>query len=345
MHESLVMEFRELGKSGLKISAVGLGTWQWGAREWGWGRQYGRREVMAAFQKALELGINFIDTAEIYGVGKSERIVGEAIQGHRENVVIATKVWPWNLSRGRIIRAADKSKQRLGVDVIDLYQIHWPNPIFPIRNTMKTMKRLVELGKVRCVGISNFNLKKTQAAQEALAPLDLASNQVKYNLLDREIENELLPYTRSANVTIIAYSPLEHSLLTRRYAAEGNPTSLVQAANPRFSSRNRRRLEHLQATISSIANAHGKTPAQTALNWLIAKPNVVAIPGTKRPEHVVDSAGAAGWRLTESETEALESAALGVVFDRFSGIPNLLRGLVSEVIPTKYAAAHRRFGS
>jgi aryl-alcohol dehydrogenase-like predicted oxidoreductase len=329
------MEFKELGKSGIKVSAIGVGTWQWGAREWGWGRQYGRAEVLAAFQKALEVGINFIDTAEIYGGGRSERLIGEAIRGHRDEVVIATKVWPWNLSSRWVLRAADRSARRLGVDVIDLYQIHWPNPIFPIRNTMKAMKRLVQRGKVRTVGVSNFNLTKTKAAQEALSPLELASNQVKYNLIDREIEAQLLPYAQSSNVTIIAYSPLAGSLFTGTYTPQHRPTSLVQAANPRFSSRNMKRITPLQHTLSSIATAHGKTPAQVALNWLISKPDVVAIPGAKKPEHVADSAGAAGWRLDESEAKELESAASGVMFDNFTGIPNLLRSVAGAIIPTR----------
>jgi aryl-alcohol dehydrogenase-like predicted oxidoreductase len=321
------LEFKELGKSGTKISAVGLGTWQWGSREWGWGRNYGKKEVLEAFQKALEVDINFIDTAEIYGRGKSEQLIGEAIKGHRDEVVVATKVWPWNLTAGRLIRAADRSAHRRGVDVIDLYQIHWPNPILPIRSTMKTLRKLVQLGKVRSVGVSNFNLAKMKAAQEALSPLELASNQVKYNLLDRSIEADLLPYTQSSNVTIIAYSPLAHSLLTGRYTPETKPTSLVQAANPRFSSQNLTRMNSMQQVLASLANAHNKTPAQVALNWLISKPNVVAIPGAKKSEHVVDSAGATNWRLTESEIETLESAASELEFDRLSGIPNLLRAI------------------
>jgi aryl-alcohol dehydrogenase-like predicted oxidoreductase len=333
------MEFKELGKSGIKVSAIGLGTWQWGAREWGWGRQYGRTEVLAAFQKALESGINFIDTAEIYGRGKSERLIGEAIRGHREEVVIATKVWPWNLTSRRLVHAADRSARRLGVDVIDLYQIHWPNPIFPIHNTMRNMKRLVQLGKVRSIGVSNFNLTRTKVSQEALSPLELASNQVEYNLVDRGIESELLPYAQSSNVTIIAYSPLAGSLLTGTYTAQHNPTSLVQAANPRFSSRNLDRMSPLQQTLSSIASAHGKTRAQVALNWLISKPNVVAIPGAKKPEHVADSAGATGWRLTESEAKQLESAASEIIFDKFSGIPNLIRAVLGEIMPTKHPAS------
>jgi aryl-alcohol dehydrogenase-like predicted oxidoreductase len=334
------MEFKELGRSGTRISAIGIGTWQWGAREWGWGRQYGRADALAAFQKALELGVNFVDTAEIYGGGKSERLIGEAIRGHRDEVVIATKVWPWNLTSGRLTRAADRSLRRLGVDVIDLYQIHWPNPILPIRNTMKSMKRLVQLGKVRYVGVSNFNLPKTKAAQEAISPMELASNQVKYNLIDRGVEAELLPYAQSSGVTIIAYSPLEHSALSGRYTAKKTPTSLVQAANPRFSSRNQNRMKPLQNTLTTIASAHEKTPAQVALNWLISKPNVVAIPGTKTPEHVANSAGAAGWRLSENETKELESAASGIAFDKISGIPNLLNAIIHQIIPVEHSVPH-----
>ena len=327
------MEFKELGKSGIKVSAVGLGTWQWGAREWGWGRGYGRLDVFAAFQRALEFGINFVDTAEIYGWGRSERLVGEAIQDHRDDIVIATKVWPWNLTSGRVIRAADHSARRLGVDVIDLYQIHWPNSLYPIRNTMKTMRRLVELGKVRLVGISNFNLARTKAAQEALSPLDLVSNQVKYNLIDRKIESDLLPYAQGSNVTIIAHTPLARSLLSGKYTSQHRPTSLVQAASPRFSPQNLARMNNLQQTLSSIAAAHDKTSAQVALNWLISQRNVVAIPGTKTPAHVADSAGAVGWRLTETETVQLESAASGILLDKLSVIPNLLDAAIHEIFP------------
>jgi aryl-alcohol dehydrogenase-like predicted oxidoreductase len=319
------MDFKELGKSGIKISSVGLGTWQWGSREWGWERGYGRKEVLETFQRALELGINFIDTAEIYGQGRSERLVGEAIRGHREDVVIATKVWPFNLSSGRIMRAADRSLRRLGVDVIDLYQIHWPNPIFPIRGTMKSMKKLVQTGKIRSVGVSNFNLAKTKTAQDGLAPLDLASNQVKYNLLDRGVESGLLPYAEGAKVTIIAYTPLAHGLLTGRYTPESKPTSIVQSANYKFSKSNLTRLTSLLRVISAIAEEHNKTLSQVALNYLINNPCVVVIPGAKRPDHASDSAGAAGWRLTEDEVTRLRAAASELEFDKLSGIPNLLR--------------------
>ena len=320
------MEYKELGKIGIKVSAIGLGTWQWGSREWGWNRSYGKKDVMEAFEKALELGINFIDTAEIYGWGKSEELVGEAIRGRREQVVIATKVSPINLSYRRVQKAAERSLRRLGVDVIDLYQVHFPNPIMPIGSTMKAMKKLVQEGKVRCVGVSNFNLKKLKAAERALAPLDLASNQVKYNLLDREIEKDLLPHATNEKILIIAYSPLAQGLLTGKYKANSTPGSFVQRLNPRFSSRNLSRLAELTLVLSKIGEAHGKTPSQVALNWVIRRENVVAIPGVKKADFVIDDAGATDWRLTNSENATLENVA-GVKFDRLSALPNLLRAL------------------
>jgi len=321
------LEYRELGKTGIKISAIGLGTWQWGSREWGWGQSYSKQDVLDAFQKAMELGINFIDTAEVYGWGKSEEIVGEAIRSCREDVTIATKVWPLNLSYGGILRAAERSLRRLRVDVIDLYQVHWPNPLFPIQDTMKAMKKLVKDGKVRSVGVSNFNLKRLKSAQDALAPLELASNQVRYNLLDRRIERELLPFTNADKITIIAYSPLAQGLLTGKYMSGTRPNSFIQAVNPGFSSRNLTHLVEVNRVLAEIANVHGKTPSQVALNWLMTKGNVVPIPGVKNVDQAVNDAGAADWVLTSLELEKIKKTAAEVEFDRISAIPNLLRAL------------------
>jgi len=323
-----MLEYRELGNSGIKISAIGLGTWQWGSREWGWNRLYRQEDLHAAFRIGLELGINFVDTAEVYGHGKSEMMLGEMIHGCREMVFIATKVWPLNLSYGRVLRAADRSLSRLKVDVIDLLQIHWPNPLIPITKTMKAMKKLVETGKVRCIGVSNFNSKQMKAAQEALAPLELVSNQVEYNIIDRGIENELLPNAIREKITIIAYSPLAKGLLTGKYTANSKPTSFVQKACSRFSDRNLNELADLQQTIRTIGDAHQKTSSQVALNWLISRENVKAIPGAKRPSDVTDNAGAADWRLTTNEIDLLNEASGRIHFDRVSGLGNLIRALV-----------------
>jgi len=321
------LEYKELGKSGIKVSVIGLGTWQWGSREWGWNRLYNKSDVLTAFQKAMEFGINFIDTAEVYGRGKSEKILGEAIHEHREDVVIGTKVWPWNLSYGRLLRAAERSLHRLGVDVIDLYQVHWPNPLVSMHSTMRAMKKLVQDGKVRAIGVSNFNLKRLKAAQDALAPLELVSDQVRYNLIDRQIEEELLPYAKTEKITIIAYSPLAQGLLTGRYSRGCKPTSLVQTINPGFSSRNLARLLEVNQALSEIAKTHGMTPSQVALNWLTRRENVVAIPGVKKPEHAINDAGAVGWSMSSLEMERLDKVATDVQFDRLSAVPNLLRAV------------------
>jgi aryl-alcohol dehydrogenase-like predicted oxidoreductase len=321
------MEFRELGKSGIRVSAIGLGTWQWGSREWGWGHLYGRKELHDAIDKAIEMGINLIDTAEVYGGGRSEQIIGEAMRGHREHFVIATKAWPLNVTPRRLRKAADRSLKRLGIDTIDLYQVHWPNPLVPIRKTMKAMRELVREGKVRCVGVSNFNLKRMAASQHALVPLELTSNQVRYNILDRRIEADLLPNAQREKITIIAYSPLAQALLTGKYTAEHRPHSFVQRINPKFSPSNLTRLGELNQILREISQAHGKTPSQVALNWLITKENVIAIPGVKGPQHVIDMAGAMDWRLSDDQARRIEIAAAQVRFNKISGITSALRAL------------------
>jgi len=322
------LEYRELGRSGLKISVIGLGTWQWGSREWGWNKLYTEKDVLAAFQKALEVGINFVDTAEVYGFGKSEEILGRAMREHREEIVVGTKVWPWNLSYGRVQRAADRSRRRLGVDTIDLYQIHWPNRFISIRSTMKAMKKLIDDGKIRCVGVSNFNLKQMKGAKEALEPIELVSNQVKYSMLDRGVEKEILPFASEYAIRIIAYSPLAQGLLTAKYAAGMQPSSFVQRMNPRFSQRNLLRLKETYELLKKIGNAHEKTTTQVALNWLIAKENIIAIPGAKRPGDVAENAGAAGWRMTNEEMDSIERVTRQINFDKISGLTNLVRELI-----------------
>jgi len=322
------LEYRELGGSGINVSVIGLGTWQWGSREWGWNGEYTEKDVLNAFQEAIEHGINFVDTAEVYGRGRSEEILGKALHGFRDQVVVATKVWPWNLSYGRVLRSADRSLRRLKVDVIDLYQIHWPNRLVPLRKTMKAMKKLVEQGKIRCIGVSNFNTTQMREAQDALEPIELVSNQVKYNLLDREIEKELLPAALNSKITIIAYSPLAKGLLTGKHTAGSKPRNFVQRASPRFSQRKLPKLEETHKLMKEIGGEHGKTLTQLALNWLIGKENVVAIPGAKRSRDVIENAGASDWRMTMTELNILERATENIEFDSVSGLPNLTRGLI-----------------
>lgn len=310
------MEYVELGKSGFRVSVIGLGTWQIGTRLWGWGADYNESDAIATIHQAIDLGINFIDTAEIYGEGRSEDIIGKAIAGRRDEVFLATKVWVTNLSYDKLLKAAERSLRRLGVDVIDLYQVHWPNPLIPIEQTMKGMEKLVKEGKVRCIGVSNFSLNQLKRAQDALSSEEIVSNQVEYNLLNRKIEKDLLPYARQEKITVIAYSPLARGVLTGKYAPGNVPKDLLRRVDILFSSENLRRAKKILDVLREIAERRGKSISQVALNWLIKEPSVIAIPGAKKPAHVVMNAGATGWRLTDEEIKRIDEVSRSFKLER-----------------------------
>jgi aryl-alcohol dehydrogenase-like predicted oxidoreductase len=276
------MEFKELGKSGVKIPVLGLGTWGIGGFS---GSSLGEDdEGVRALQLGLELEMRFIDTAEIYGRGHSEEVVSKAVKSRRETVFIATKVSAEHLSYDGVLRAAESSLKRLQTDYIDLYQVHWPNPSIPISETMRAMEHLVEQGKVRHIGVSNFSVRQTREAQDALSKATLASNQVEYSLLDRSVEDDLLPYAAKEHVTIIAYSPIASGQIPRG-GRDGRWRQLDQ-----------------------IASKYGKTRTQVALNWLLAREPVVAIPKAASLVHVRENAGAIGWKLSKDDLERLDGA-------------------------------------
>lgn len=266
----------------MEIPVLGLGTWGIG----GLSSSHigGEDKDVRALRLGLELGMRFIDTAEMYGHGHSEEVVAKAIAGERESVFIATKVSPENLSYERVIRSCQASLRRLETDYIDLYQLHWPNPSIPIAETIRAMEKLVEDGKVRQIGVSNFSVKQTCEAQEALSKNSLASNQVEYSLLERSIEEELLPYCAREHVTVIAYSPVARGSIPR-------------------SGR-----EEQWRTLDHIAAKYGKTRTQVALNWLICKEPVVAIPKAEDLNHVRENAGSVGWVLKKKDQDALDKA-------------------------------------
>ena len=276
------MEFKSLGRSNLKIPVLGLGTWGMGG--FSAKSTEGDDLAVAALRLGLDLGMRFIDTAEIYARGHSEEVVAKAIRNQRDSVFLATKVSAENLSYDGVLKSCNASLKRLDTAYIDLYQVHWPSSRIPISETMKAMERLVKDGKVRYVGVSNFSLKQTREAQEALSSLDLASNQVEYSLTERSIENDLLPYADQERITIIAYSPLARGLISTR------------------SSGDRWRL------IDEIASKYHKTRNQVALNWLIEKGPVVAIPKASNPQHLHENAGAQGWRMLKDDSETLSKA-------------------------------------
>jgi aryl-alcohol dehydrogenase-like predicted oxidoreductase len=296
------LKYLEVG--GVRVSAIGLGTWQFGSTEWGYGAEYNRVEAGSIVRRALELGVNLIDTAEFYGFGRSERIVGEAMRGRRDQVFLATKIFPIGLPFMTPWRARG-SARRLGVDRIDLYQLHWPSPLFPPRATMPRMRRLVGQGLVAHAGVSNHNLAQWQEAETAFGG-PLLSNQVLFNLVERRPERELLPWAQQNGRVIIAYSPLGQGLLSGKYQ-DSPPRNLVRSRRSSFSAANRARLAPLIAALREIGDRHSATPAQVSLAWLIRKPNVVAIPGASSVLQVEENIAAADIVLSDEEASRLDS--------------------------------------
>lgn len=306
------VEYINLGSSDLRVSRIGLGAWQFGTEGWGFGTDFTERDALAAVDKALEVGINLIDTAEVYGDGRSEEIVGRAIKGRRDRVVIATKVSSGHLRAKDLVRACEGSLKRLGIDQIDLYQVHWPNSYVPLAETMAALDKLIEQGKVRYVGVSNFPVPLLREAQRSFKD-KIVSNQVLYNLLQRDIEKEILPYCRNKGIAIIAYSPLAQGLLSGKYSLEDLPEDGVRRQNPLFQDRgNLEQALKVVEVLKEIGGSHGKTSAQVALRWLLERPGVIAIPGAKRPEQVESNAGALGWSLTAEELERLDQLTAGL---------------------------------
>jgi aryl-alcohol dehydrogenase-like predicted oxidoreductase len=264
------VRYVEIG--GARVSVIGLGTWQFGSTEWGYGRAYAGGVAGDIARRALDLGINLIDTAEIYGLGRSEKIVGEAIRGRRDSVFLATKLFPVGLPFMTGWRARS-SARRLGVDHIDLYQQHWPSGFFPPGATMPRFRRLVDDGLVRHAGVSNHSLAQWQESDRALGG-PVLSNQVRFSLVHREPDRELVPWAQRAGRIVIAYSPLGQGLLSGKYQSQGPRNFRRFSAD--FSAAARGSREPLVAALREIAGRHEATAAQVALAWLVVKPNVVA---------------------------------------------------------------------
>jgi len=294
---------RYVEAGGARMSAIGLGTWQFGSVEWGYGKQYASADSIAILHRALELGINVVDTAELYGLGRSEKIVGEAIRNRREKVFLATKLYPVGLPI-QVGARARASARRLGVDRLDLYQLHWPSPIFPLRYTMPRFKRLVDDGLATHIGISNFSLKGWQDA-EAAAGMPVLSNQVQFSLVHRGPEADLLPWAQKNDRVVIAYSPLGQGLLSGRY--RDRAPSNFRRVRSDFRAASRARLAPLFSALDDIGSHHRATAAQVALAWLISKPNVVAIPGASSLQQLEENAAAGDLELTGDEIERLST--------------------------------------
>jgi diketogulonate reductase-like aldo/keto reductase len=266
------MNQKELGKTGVLLPEIGLGTWQY-------------RGGVEPIKRAVSLGSSLVDTAESYG---TEEIVGEAVKEVRNRVFIATKVSPRHFRRSDVLTAADKSLQRLRTDYIDLYQLHGPNCAVPIEETMGAMEELVDKGKIRFIGVSNFSVPELRRAQKVLSKHGLVSNQVRYSLVDRSVEVDLLRYCAANKITVIAYSPLARGM------------NHIKEKDPR-------------AIVGKVAILASKTEAQVALNWCISRENVIAIPKASSVDHVIQNCAASDWRLSPEQNRLLEE---GVKFRR-----------------------------
>ena len=267
MYRRQLMSYREM-VPGVEIPVLGLGTWGMGGRQiedhrWD-------EENVTAIRMAIELGLTHIDTAEYYGAGHAEELVGEAVEPYdRRELFITTKVWHTNLRCRDLMESMRKSLRRLGLDYVDLYLVHWPNPDVVLGETMMAMERCVDEGHTRFIGVSNFSRSLMREAQSHLEEHVLVANQVEYSLLDQKPKMDLLPFMQAEGRTLIAYSPLGKGIL----AKPGNKV------------------------LDELAEKYDKSQAQVALNWLISQENVVAIPKTSNPVHLLDIVGAVGWEI------------------------------------------------
>lgn len=291
---------------------MGVGTWSWGDRlMWGYGRGYSDQDIRQAFDVSVMAGLRLFDTAEVYGQGRSEQLLGEFLKTSDQTLYVATKFmpYPWRLSRGALLRALKGSLKRLGLAQVDLYQIHQALPPVTPETWMNAMTEAVHAGLNREVGVSNYDRGWTQRAYDALARegLHLASNQVEYSLINRKIEkNGLLKQCQELGVRLIAYSPLGMGLLTGKYTPEQPPSGL---RGTRYNRAFLERMIPLLTLMKRIGSDHaGKTPAQVAINWTICK-GTLPIPGAKNIAQAEQNAGAVTWRLTDEEVSALDEAS------------------------------------
>jgi aryl-alcohol dehydrogenase-like predicted oxidoreductase len=316
------MRFLEVPGLG-QVSRMGLGTWQFGSREWGYGEGYATGAATEIVARALELGVTLFDTAEVYGFGRSERILAEALGAGRDQVVVASKVFPVAPFPAVVRRRARGSAQRLQLSRIPLYQVHQPNPVVPDSVIMPGMRSLLQDGLIGAAGVSNYSLGRWLKADDALGQ-PVVSNQVQFSLAHPGPLQDLVPFAESENRMVIAYSPLAQGLLGGRYTVDNRPGG-VRAANPLFGTENLLRVAPLLDTLREVAGAHGVKPAQVALAWLLSLPRVVVIPGASSVEQLEFNVAAADLELDEGSLAALTEAARA--FTPISAARTLVGGL------------------
>ena len=321
------MRYRALGQSGIEASVVAFGAWAVGG--WWWGGA-DDSESIAAIRRGLDLGMTLVDTAPAYGMGHSEEVVGRAIKGRRDEVVLATKCGlVWHVDKGKhffyqsgksvrrylgaesIRYEVEQSLHRLQTDHIDLLQTHWQDPTTPIAETMGALLELKQEGKIRAIGVSNATVEQMDEYRKA-GPLDV--DQEKYSMFDREMDAAQLPYCERENIAVLAYSPLAQGLLTGKVAAdrplaEGD----LRADSPRFSVENRTRILAFLDTLRPVAGAHDATPAQLALSWCLARPGLShVLAGARSAAQVDENAAAGDIELSAPEMAQIDGALAGL---------------------------------
>lgn len=312
------MKTRRLGFSDLELTTVGLGTWAIGGSGWAyaWGAQDDRDSV-ATIRRALDLGINWIDTAAVYGLGHSEEVVGTAIAGRRDTVILATKcgrVWkpgdpqPFGRLTAQSVRdELEASLKRLGTDHIDLYQVHWPDPEGELEEGWEEIARAVKAGKVRYAGVSNFSVAQIERVR-GIHPV--ASLQPPYSMLRRDVEKELLAYCAMHRIGVVAYSPMQAGLLTGAFTREraaALPADDWRKRNPMFTEPELSRNLALVEKLGALAARHGKTAAELAIAWVLRRPELTsAIVGGRKPLQVEETVGGADWVLAPRDVEEIE---------------------------------------
>jgi myo-inositol catabolism protein IolS len=298
------MEYRELGMTGIDVSAITLGAWVYGKDAW---ENVRDDESVQAIHAALDGGINMIDTAAGYGRGYSEQVVGEAVKGRRDEVLLASKC---GAQPERIAEQIDKCLQLMQIDCIDLYQVHYPSPQIPVADTIGAMAEIQQAGKTRFIGVSNFSC---QQLQEALDTARIETSQPPFNLFWREIDDDHLPFCRKHNIAVMPYSPLAQGLLAGRFRRRDDIPDDIRSKNKLMAEGIFEQCVDVIERLEHVGQGHGKSVAQTAINWTINFPGITsAIVGARRPSQVADNLGGTGWKLTDDEMDEISRRGMEV---------------------------------
>lgn len=309
---------RRLGKSDLKVSPIGLGSGEFGSRPWGYGTRFRDEDIIKVIQHAIDLGIDVFDTAETYGYGVSETLLGRALVPYsRDDFVIISKVAPWNLRYEHVIKAAERSLRRLNIDVIDVYLVHYPNPLVPMKETFRAMERLVKKGKIRHIGVSNFSIRMLKKAQENLSFAEIIIDEIEYNIISRRAEKNIIPYCSRQNIGVVAYSPLAGGILTGNYSPNNPPRDKARAFNFRARRRFLKKAQPLFQVLRDIAKRKGATVAQVALSWIIRHSSCIAIPAALTFEQVEDNAEASNLILSSKDIGRIDEVAPSLTISNY----------------------------